>query len=346
MMKTADTLHTLTALPAPSESLLGETAAVLKASGDSLRLEILRVLQQGAFGVLELAGMFEMRQSGMSHHLKVLTKAGLTNTQREGNQIFYRRPVTTTTFAHTPALLALVDTLFETIDCAPLSEGIQAKIDEVHQQRAELSQEFFSKNAERFKAQQELIADYELYAPPARDFIGSVLKGSGTVMEVGPGNGQFLAEISPLFGQVYALDNAPAMLAQAEKFAREAALTNVTFILGDTSTALKQGLQVDAIVINMVLHHVPNPATLFADCAQLLTQGGILVVTELMHHNQAWAREKCGDVWLGFEPEQLESWAAEAGLEEQDAIHIGLRNGFQVQVRKFCKTQLESTMQL
>ena len=64
---------------------------LLKAAGDGFRLEILRVLAQDSFGVLELCRIFNAKQSGMSHHLKVLTSAGLLSTRREGNSIFYRR---------------------------------------------------------------------------------------------------------------------------------------------------------------------------------------------------------------------------------------------------------------
>lgn len=346
MTKTAALIHSDNTHSLGSHPLLDAVAAILKASGDSLRLDILRILEQGAFGVLELASLFDMRQSGMSHHLKVLANAGLTITQREGNQIFYRRPVTASTFALQPAVRELVDVLFDTIDSTPISIELQGKIDAVHRQRAELSREFFNKNAERFKAQQELIADYELYAPAARDLVASAQKteASSAVMEIGPGNGQFLAELAPLFDKVYALDNAPAMLEKAKKFAEESRLPNIEFILGDTGIAVRQNLRVDAIVINMVLHHVSHPAALFLDSAKVLNSTGILVVTELMHHNQAWAREKCGDVWLGFEPEQLERWASDAGLKELDAIHIGLRNGFQVQVRKFGRTDSVSAI--
>lgn len=76
--------------PAESADTL---APVFKASGDPLRLEILRVLRRDTFGVLELSQIFDMRQSGMSHHLKVMHRAGLLEPQREGNAIFYRRPL-------------------------------------------------------------------------------------------------------------------------------------------------------------------------------------------------------------------------------------------------------------
>ena len=86
--------HTSTAISdtAPADAL----ATIYKASGDSLRLDIMRVLRRDTFGVLELSQLFDMRQSGMSHHLKVMHKAGLVEPQREGNSIFYRRPLNLT----------------------------------------------------------------------------------------------------------------------------------------------------------------------------------------------------------------------------------------------------------
>lgn len=50
-------------------------AALCKASGDALRLNVLRALANDSFGVLELAQIFDIGQSGMSHHLKVLAQA-------------------------------------------------------------------------------------------------------------------------------------------------------------------------------------------------------------------------------------------------------------------------------
>ena len=68
-----------------------QLAAFLKAAADDLRLQILRLLAQDSYGVMELAQVFEVKQSGMSHHLKLLAQAQLVATRREGNSIFYRR---------------------------------------------------------------------------------------------------------------------------------------------------------------------------------------------------------------------------------------------------------------
>ena len=66
-----------------------ELAALCKAGGDPLRLNVLRVLSNDSFGVLELAQIFAIGQSGMSHHLKVLAQAGLVATRREGLSLIH-----------------------------------------------------------------------------------------------------------------------------------------------------------------------------------------------------------------------------------------------------------------
>jgi ArsR family transcriptional regulator len=87
----------------------------------------------------------------------------------------------------------------------------------------------------------------------------------------------------------------------------------------------------------MVLHHTPSPADIFYDMATALKTGGQLFVTDLCSHDQSWSRESCGDLWLGFEPEDLTQWAADAGFKTGENIYLAQRNGFRVQIRQFIK---------
>ncbi|MDO7673841.1 MAG: metalloregulator ArsR/SmtB family transcription factor, partial [Reinekea forsetii] len=64
-------------------------AAFFKAISDPTRLTVLQLLGSSAYGVLELSEMLDVKQSGMSHHLKVLSKAGWVDSRREGNSIYY-----------------------------------------------------------------------------------------------------------------------------------------------------------------------------------------------------------------------------------------------------------------
>ncbi|WP_193162683.1 metalloregulator ArsR/SmtB family transcription factor [Microbulbifer hainanensis] len=312
---------------APSDTASGDSiaqlAARLKAAGDPLRLEILRLLSQDSYSVLELCRIFELRQPALSHHLKVLAQAELVSKRREGNNLFYRRS------SHNDGL----QQLFASLDRLPLNPERAAAVEEIAKERAEASRRFFADYGNRFREQQELIASYDVYGPQ----VAQLLKPGSAALEVGPGEGEFLAELASRFERVTALDLSRAMLERARQFADDRQLGNIEFICGDTREAVARPQSADSIVVNMVLHHTPDPAQILRDLHAALKGGGQLLVAELQDHRQDWAREACGDLWLGFAPEQLQGWAEEAGLQNGRSVYSALRNGFQIQIREFIK---------
>ena len=309
-----------------------ELAALCKAGGDPLRLNVLRALSNDSFGVLELAQIFATGQSGMSHHLKVLAQAGLVATRREGNAIFYRRAL-----ALAERLGGVLhNALLDEVDSLQLPAEVQTRISAVHAQRAAASQDFFSRMAENFQAQQDLIAGLPQY----RDSVLALLDALGfapeaSALEVGPGDGGFLPDLARRFAVVTALDNSPAMLELARMRCEHEGLGNVELLLADALNDNSECRVADCVVLNMVLHHLAAPADALKQLAQRVKPGGSLLITELCRHNQSWAREACGDLWLGFEQDDLAHWATAAGLVPGESLYIGLRNGFQIQVRHF-----------
>ncbi|WP_092419480.1 metalloregulator ArsR/SmtB family transcription factor [Pseudomonas sp. NFPP07] len=307
-----------------------ELAALCKAGGDPLRLNVLRALANDSFGVLELAQIFAIGQSGMSHHLKVLAQADLVATRREGNAIFYRRAL-----PHTERLGGrLHAALLDEVDNLTLPGEVQSRIGLVHRQRAAASQDFFSRVAEKFRAQQDLIAGLPQYRESVLALLDKLnFTDTATAIEVGPGDGSFLPELARRFARVTALDNSPAMLELARQVCERETLANVSLQLADALNGAS--LTADCVVLNMVLHHFAAPADALKRLAGLLQPGGSLLVTELCSHNQSWAREACGDLWLGFDQDDLARWATAAGLVPGESLYVGLRNGFQIQVRHF-----------
>ncbi len=307
---------------------------LLKAAGDPLRLDILRLLARDSFGVQELCQLFDIKQSGMSHHLKVLANAELVTSRREGNSIFYRRAY----FSPGHPLAELQQTLFATLDREAIDAAMQARLAELQNERAKASQAFFADNANKFRAQQDLIASYPVYAEQMAQLLANTpLRSHNLALEVGPGEGEFLPLLAKRFKQVVALDNSLSMLERAQKLAAGQKLKNLEFILGDTRSLSQHRVLADCIVVNMVLHHTPSPADIFRDLSAALTPGGSLLVTDLCRHEQTWAREACGDLWQGFEPQDFSRWAENAGLSEGQSVYFALRNGFQIQLRQFFK---------
>ncbi|MCK0154269.1 metalloregulator ArsR/SmtB family transcription factor [Alcanivorax sp. S6407] len=316
---------------AAAAEITDHLAGFLKAAGDPLRLQVLQVLGQSSFGVLELCDIMAMKQSGMSHHLKVLAQGGLVEKRREGNSIFYRRRLPQADSAEG----ALHGALLDELDDSELNSEVAARLEQVQNQRAEQSRAFFARHAEHLDEQQELIADYDQYAEQAAELLLRACPNGENALEIGPGDGQFLAELASHFQQVVGLDNAEAMLAVARQTV--AKRSNVQLILGDWPATANTLATVDAVVLNMVLHHLPSPASAIRAAARQLNEGGTLLITDLCPHDQHWAHEACGDVWLGFEEADLVNWAGRAGLELQETQFLALRNGFQVQVRTFRK---------
>jgi len=307
---------------------------LLKAAGDGFRLEILRVMAQDSFGVLELCRIFNAKQSGMSHHLKVLTSAGLLSTRREGNSIFYRRAY----LAPENPFVSLQQALFASIDQLPIAEPVQKQLLELEQERSLASQQFFAENAHKFREQQDLIASYPVYAEHMVQLLNTTpLRDWRLALEVGPGEGEFLAVLAQKFAQVVALDSSAEMLNKSREFATQQKLRGMEFIHGDTHGLAERKILADCIVVNMVLHHTPSPADIFQDLSKALAPKGALLICDLCRHEQAWAREACGDLWQGFEPQDFSRWARAAGLDEGQSVYFALRNGFQIQLRQFFK---------
>ena len=303
-------------------------AILLKAASDELRLQILRVLAQDSFSVSELCTIFDLRQSALSHHLKVLIDAGLLSRRKEGTAIFYRRAL-----AHGP-LQSLHEQILQHVDEAPVAPENSLGIERVQRQREDNSIAFFNGNADQFREQQELIAPWVDYSDVTLQLLDRFEKGTfGSIVEVGVGEGWLLADLRERSHIVTALDLSQDMLLRAQQHAGH--LSNVSFVHGSTDVLVKQGHQADVIIANMVLHHTPEPQKVLTEAANLLQPGGHFIVSELCAHDQAWAREHCGDLWLGFTPNQLEGWALGAGLSVTASVFLAQRNGFQIQVQHF-----------
>lgn len=307
-------------------------AVLLKACGDSLRLQILRLLRADSLGVLEMSRILDIRQSALSHHLKVLFNAGLVASRREGNAIFYRRAFLN---ADDP-LQPLKDLVYASVDRLQPEPALEAGLLQVRKEREQQSLEFFTRSADKFRHNQDLVADASQYIGSLTELLDGIgLPASATVMEVGPGEGSLLPLLARRFAQVIALDNADEMLNLARATAVGAGVDNVRFVEGDTAVAVALGLRADLVIYSMVLHHIASPAAAFAQCAALLPPGGVLLVVELCRHHQDWVRDSCGDLWLGFEADELCNWARQAGFRSGQHLLQGLRNGFQIQMKVF-----------
>lgn len=323
--------------------------ALFKAVADPLRIKILQTLKNDSFGVLELCHLFDVKQSAMSHHVKILSQAGLISHRRQGNALFYRRSIVDMADQE-----SLVEEILKAIDRESLGSDLQDSLERLRMLRGESSLRFFEEHSARFRSKQDLISPIEEYKATVNEVLDAAMRHNREnlpkqAIEIGPGEGIYLEDMASRFEHVIALDNSESMLDRCRRHARKKRIDNVGYIHGDTKSMLdlmgqlERGTSVSArrancVVANMVLHHNASPRLMLKNIGRLLGEQGVLIVSELCTHEQGWVRDAAGDVWLGFDEEQLHHWADEALMHCFLSSYTALKNGFRIQIHAYQKS--------
>jgi DNA-binding transcriptional ArsR family regulator len=63
--------------------------SMFQALGDPTRLRILEAMKSGECAVGEIVERMDIRQSGVSRHLRILTEAGIVQARRDGQKRLY-----------------------------------------------------------------------------------------------------------------------------------------------------------------------------------------------------------------------------------------------------------------
>ena len=140
---------------------------------------------------------------------------------------------------------------------------------------------------------------------------------SGSVLDVGCGTGELAANLAPFVSQVIGVDSSAEMLEAARD--RLVAHPNVELRRGQLERLPLENESVDAITVCLVLHHVPDPTSVFAEIARVLRPGGKALLVDMQRHDRSEYHQQMGHIWLGFAEEEIRSWFADANLE---SIHI------------------------
>jgi ArsR family transcriptional regulator len=120
---------------------------------------------------------------------------------------------------------------------------------------------------------------------------------------------------------VIAVDRSEAVLARARALARRRRLSNIEWKRGDLEGLPLRDASVDVALLSQALHHAVNPVNALKEAVRIVRPGGRVLVLELRQHDQSWVRERLGDVWLGFDDDELKRLLSDAGLTH---VHLSI----------------------
>jgi ubiquinone/menaquinone biosynthesis C-methylase UbiE/DNA-binding MarR family transcriptional regulator len=262
--------------------------------GDATRSRMLLVLERHELTVTELCGIFQLPQSTVSRHLKMLADADWVTSRREGTSRYYSAVEATKSAPHRLWVL-----LREQVTATSAADQDARRVKSVIGRRQTASQQFFESAAGRWD---KLRADLFGRAS-AGHALGGFLDASWVVGDLGCGTGQLAAALAPFVARVIAVDRSGDMLHAARRRLRE--WPNVDVRRGDLESVPIDDGTLDAATLMLVLHHVPDPAAVLMDAARVLRAGGRLLVTDMLPHDREEYRQQMGHVWLGFSEEHL-----------------------------------------
>jgi ubiquinone/menaquinone biosynthesis C-methylase UbiE len=274
----------------------------LSALADATRGRLLFVLERHELTVGELCSILQLPQSTVSRHLKVLADDGWVASRADGTSRRYRLAQ-----PDDPAR-RLWQVVRESLAVAPGAAHDLQRLDRVLAERRTRSRDYFRGvagewdrvRAELFGGRADLLA------------LLALLDDRMVVGDLGCGTGAMTEALAPAVARVIAVDDSEAMLGAAR--ARLDGIGNTELRAGSLEALPIDDGALDAAVLSLVLHYVPEPLPALAEAARALRPGGKLLVVDMLPHDREDMRVEMGHVWPGFDEPLVAGWLAEAGF--------------------------------
>lgn len=284
----------------------------------------------------ECCRVLKMRQSRVSRHLNILSRAGILEGQRAGTHVYYSIHPRVRRSAELSALLAalglgsgganfprwtgeyiaLTDSAsggrreFELP--APMIEDDRRGLADLLTNRKQTSLEHFEAFGPDQDRLQQGLVDSEFYRGKILDMLP---EDSGVTLDLGCGTGALARQLAGRLAHLICVDQSPNMLDRARLAMGSGTGSRVEFRIGALEHLPLGDGEADTVIASMILHHIPEPGLALAEMFRVLRPGGRLILAELDRHKEEVMRTRFADFWLGFPEERLRNALAEADFE-------------------------------
>jgi SAM-dependent methyltransferase len=277
----------------------------LSTLADATRGRMLLILERHELTVTEICAVMQLPQSTVSRHLKTLSDANWVTSRRDGTSRYYTLALDDRD-AHTRRLWSL---LREQIARTAGADQDGRRLKSVLARRQTQSEAFFASAAGQWdRMRRELFgAASALHALPA------LLDPAWTVGDLGCGTGETSAALAPFVARTIGVDRSGEVLQAARRRLRDRPAAEVR--RGELEALPIEDGELDAAVMLLVLHHVPDPSAALGEAARVLKPRGRFVVCDMLPHDREEYKSQMGHVWLGFGEDPLRRLLGAAGFD-------------------------------
>lgn len=271
---------------------------------DVTRCRVLRLLARQELTVSELCSVLQLPQSTVSRHLKALLDDNWITSRRDGTSRFYEM----TAADLEPDARSLWALIQEQVGGSPIAIQDDLRVDGVLASRRSKAREFFSSAAGEWDhLRDELFGrSFHLHA------LLGLLNDQWTVGDLGCGTGLVTATLAPHVARVIAIDGSTEMLSTARE--RLSGTDSVELRQGELEALPIPDGTLDAALLVLVLHYVPDVTRVLSEVRRVLKPGGKLLMVDMLPHEREEYQQQMGHVWLGFSEPQLQRFLANVGL--------------------------------
>jgi 2-polyprenyl-3-methyl-5-hydroxy-6-metoxy-1,4-benzoquinol methylase len=275
---------------------------------EPLRVRLLRVLAREELAVGELARVLQTSQPTVSRHLKQLDAGGWVQRRPVGTAAWYRLSDGLDEDARQLWDVVAAQTDLEAYEPGSLLTEDLRRLAAVLASRTGDSEELFRRLGGRWDGvRRELFG--ESYLAP---LLAALLSPGLCIADLGCGTGGMLPLLATGAQRVYGVDREAAMLEVAAE--RVALLPQVELRRGLLGALPLDDHSVDLCLCALVLHHVADPAPVFAQVRRVLRPDGRFVLLDMVAHDREDYRSTMGHQHLGFGRVEIEALALGAGL--------------------------------
>jgi ArsR family transcriptional regulator len=265
---------------------------------------MLLVLERHELTVSELCAVLQLPQSTVSRHLKTLSDASWVTSRRDGTCRYYTLALDDRD-ARTRRLWSL---LREQIGVTSGADQDARRLKGVLARRQTQSEAFFASASGQWdRLRRDLFGGASaLHALPA------LIDPAWTVGDLGCGTGETTAALAPFTAHTIGVDRSGEMLQAARRRLRDMPSAEVR--RGELEALPIADAELDAAVMLLVLHHVPDPGAVLREAARVLKPGARFVLCDMLPHDHEEYRQQMGHVWLGFADDQMRRLLGAAGF--------------------------------